>query len=191
MGTLAGALAGPGDRGHAGHGGGPPGCARARRGGWRGRTNPGCRAPRRRARPRVGHRHLAGDPAPRQGGGRAGRAGECGHPGTRRRAPRPVARRLLRRCDFTRRPDLLSRPAAGAGRHPPCPQAGRALRRSGVFHRRPQPLLRAAGRHHPAPRAAATAPCWRSQPETQAFVSSSVPSMRSSVWTVRRLAAKL
>ena len=63
----------------------------------------------------------------------------------------------VRRRDLARRPDLLSRPAARAGRHDARAEAGRARRGDRLFDARAQRLLLDPGDDHPAARATAAA----------------------------------
>ena len=157
LGAAAGALAGTGDRSHAGHGRRRAGRTGPRRGGRRGRADARGGAPGRRGRLRARDRHLARDPALCARRGAPGRLGQCRNARARRRAARHVARSVLRRGDLARRPDLLSRPAARARRHPPRAQARRALCRGGVFDAREESVLFPPGGHHPPARAAAAA----------------------------------
>ena len=122
-----------GDRGDAGHG---RRRARARGSSTSPPARESRRSPRRAASGPTGH-VLATDISPailrfalRRS---AGRPCQRRNARARRRAARHAARSLLRRGDLARRPDLFSRPAARACRHPPCAQARRALRRGGVF----------------------------------------------------------
>ena len=82
---------------------------------------------------------------------------EPGDARARRRGARRPAGRLLRRGDQPRRADLLSGPAARAGRHVPRAQAGRAGRGHRLFDAGAQRLLLDPGEAHPRARAAAAA----------------------------------
>ncbi len=71
-----------------------------------------------------------------------------------------LARSVLRRGHFAGRPDLLSRSAAGACRHPQGTQARRAFCRGRLFDPREESVLLPARGHHSPPRAVAAAVAW-------------------------------
>ena len=91
------------------------------------------------------------------GAARRAGSGQRGNAGTRRRAPRHLARSLVRCGHLARRPHLLSRSAARTRRHPPRAQARRALCRDRLFDARQERVLFAAGGHHPPACATAAA----------------------------------